>query len=133
MQQQAAQAQMALQQAQAQALAGQAAESQARAQKYQIEAQLAPQELEIDKIEAITKNLREGDADDKEFERRLKIADLAIKEKANDDKLRMGAPQRVNDTNRNEQPPQADQRGVSNALRSIGGSGGQGQGVGGEG
>jgi len=133
MQQQAAQVQMELQQAQTQALAGQAAESQARAQKYQIEAQLAPQELEIDKIEAITRNLREGDADDKEFERRLKIADLAIKEKANDDKLRMGAQNRANDTNRNEQPPQADQRGVSNALRSLGGSGGQGQGFGGEG
>lgn len=133
MAQQAAQAQMELQQAQAAALQGQASESQARAQKYQIEAQLAPQELEIDKIEAITRNLREGDADDKEFERRLKIADLAIKEKANDDKLRMGAQNRANDTNRNEQPSQADQRGISNALRSVGGSGGQGQGFGGEG
>ncbi len=133
MAQQAAQAQMALQQAQASALQGQASESQARAQKYQVEALLAPQELEIDKIEAITKNLREGDADDKEFERRLKIADLAIKEKANDDKLLMGAQNRANDTNRNEQPPQADQRSVPNALRSVGGSGGQSQGIGGEG
>ena len=129
MQQQAAQAQMALQQAQAQALAGQAAESQARAQKYMVDAQLAPQELEIDKIEAITRNLREGDADDKEFERRLKIADLALKEKANNDKVRMiGETTRANDTNRNEQPPQADQRSISNALGSLGGSGGQSQG-----
>ena len=129
MQQQAAQAQMALQQAQAQALEGQAAESQARAQKYTVDAQLAPQELEIDKIEAITRNLREGDADDKEFERRLKIADLALKEKANNDKVRMiGETTRANDTNRNEQPPQADQRSISNALGSLGGSGGQSQG-----
>jgi hypothetical protein len=129
MQQQAAQAQMALQQAQTQALAGQAAESQARAQKYMVDAQLAPQELEIDKIEAITRNLREGDADDKEFERRLKIADLALKEKSNNDKVRMiGETTRANDTNRNEQPPQADQRSISNALGSLGGSGGQSQG-----
>jgi len=77
----AQQAQLEFQQAQTAALQGQAAESQARAGKYSVETQLAPQELEIEKIEAITRNLREGDEDDKEFERRLKIAEVALKEK----------------------------------------------------
>ena len=77
----AQQAQIEFQQAQTAALQGQAAESQARAGKYAIESQLAPQELEIEKIEAITRNLREGDEDDKEFERRLKVAEVALKEK----------------------------------------------------
>ena len=128
---QAQQAQMALQQAQASALGGQAAESQARAAKYMIEAELAPQELEIDKIEAITRNLAAGDEDDKEFERRLKIADLALKEKANNDKA--GATNRVNDTNRTQEPRGPDQQRLQAALRSVGGTGGQGQGFGGEG
>ncbi len=82
----AQQAQLEFQQAQTAALQGQASESQARAGKYSIESQLAPQELEIEKIEAITRNLKEGDADDKEFERRLKIAEVALKEKELSDK-----------------------------------------------
>ena len=40
------------------ALNGQATESQARAQKMAVETQLAPQELEIDRIKAITTNLQ---------------------------------------------------------------------------
>ena len=78
---QAQQAQLEFQQSQTAALAAQAQESQARAQKYMVDAQLAPQELEIEKIEAITRNLREGDEDDKEFERRLKVAQTLLKEK----------------------------------------------------
>jgi hypothetical protein len=81
MQQQAAQAQMAFQQSQTAALNGQAGESQSRAQKIAIETQLLPQELEIDKIKAITANLKAGDQDDKEFERRMKIAQTMLKEK----------------------------------------------------
>ena len=42
---------------------------------------MVPQELEIDKINAVTRNLREGDQEDKEFERRMKIADTLLKEK----------------------------------------------------
>jgi len=78
---QAQQAQLEFQQSQTAALSAQAQESQARAQKYMVDAQLAPQELEIEKIEAITRNLREGDEDDKEFERRLKVAQTLLKEK----------------------------------------------------
>ena len=84
--QQAQQAQLALQQSQTAALSAQAQESQARAQKYTVEAQLEPQEVEIKKIEAITRNLQAGDKDDKEFERRLKVAEVVLKETELEDK-----------------------------------------------
>ena len=116
----AQQAQVEFQQAQTAALQGQAAESQARAGKYAIEAQLAPQELEIEKIEAITRNLREGDEDDKEFERRMKVAEVALKEKAMNNQSPRGATPRANDTNRNDQIPQPDQRGVQGPIRQAG-------------
>ena len=82
MQMQAQQLQMQFQQSQTAALSAQAQESQARATKLAAEAQAVPQELEIDKINAVTRNLREGDAEDKEFERRMKVADTLLKEKA---------------------------------------------------
>lgn len=71
----------ALNQAQIQAVQGQANESNARAKNYSVEADLAPQELEIKKIDAITKNLQPGAEDDGEFTRRLKIAEIQLKEK----------------------------------------------------
>ena len=80
-QQAAQQAQMAFQQSQTNALNGQAAESQARAGKIAAETKAIPVELETDQIKAITSNLKVGDADDREFERRLKVADTALKEK----------------------------------------------------
>jgi hypothetical protein len=75
------QAQVEFQQSQTAALTAQAQESQARATKLVAEAQAVPQELEIDKINAITRNLREGDAEDKEFERRMRVAETLLKEK----------------------------------------------------
>ena len=117
MAQMAQQAQLEFQQSQTAALQGQAAESQARAGKYAIETQLAPQELEIDKISAITRNLQAGDADDKEFSRRLKIAEVALKEKALNDK---GVTPGVNDTNRNEQLSAPDQRSLQRPVQQIG-------------
>ena len=89
MAQMAQQAQMEFQQSQTAALMAQAAESQARAGKYGIETQLAPQELEIEKISAITRNLQAGDQDDKEFERRLRVAEVALKETELTDKRSM--------------------------------------------
>jgi hypothetical protein len=80
-QQAAQQAQAAFQQSQTNALNGQAAESQARAGKIAAETKAIPVELETDQIKAITSNLKVGDADDREFERRLKVADTALKEK----------------------------------------------------
>ena len=81
-QQAAQQAEMQFQQSQTAALSGQAQESQARAQKIAMETQLMPQELEIDRMKAVTTNLKAGTEDDKEFERRLKVADILLKEKA---------------------------------------------------
>jgi len=75
------QAQMEFQKSQTAALQGQATESQARAQKLAAEAQAVPQELEIDRIKAITTNIKEGDADDKEFQKRLKISEQLLKER----------------------------------------------------
>ena len=81
MAQQTQQAQLEFQQSQTAALSAQARESQARASKLVAEAQAVPQELEIDKINAITRNLKEGDQDDKEFERRMRIAEAMLKER----------------------------------------------------
>ena len=81
------QAQVEFQQAQTQAIQSQAAESQSRAQKYQMEAQMLPMELEIKKIDASTDSLQKGSEDDREFEKRLKVAELALKEKELDSKI----------------------------------------------
>ena len=94
MAQMAQQAQMAFQQSQTAALNAQAAESQARAGKYSVETELAPQELEVDKISAITRNLQAGTEDDKEFERRLKVAELALKDAELDNKKFEGQAKR---------------------------------------
>jgi hypothetical protein len=80
-QQAAMQAQMEFQQSQTNALNGQAMESEARAKKMEAEIKAIPVELETAQIKAITSNLQVGTADDKEFERRLKVADAALKEK----------------------------------------------------
>jgi hypothetical protein len=120
MKQMAAQAQMAFQQSQTNALEAQASESQARAGKYAVEAQLAPKELEIDKINAITRNLREGDDDDKEFERRMKVAETLLKEKEIESK-------NVNDTGRMGQGSRGNQRSLQEPVRQIGLAGEPGQ------
>ena len=86
MQQQAQQIQMEFQQSQTNALNAQAAESQARAGKYSIETNLAPKEVEISKINALNKNLAVGNEDDKEFERRLRVAEVLLKEAELDNK-----------------------------------------------
>ena len=80
-QQAAQQAQVQFQQSQTAALNGQAQESAARAQKITVEAQAIPQELEIDRIKAVTTNLKAGDADDKEFQKRLEISKQLLKER----------------------------------------------------
>ena len=80
-QQKAEQAQLAFQASQTAALNGQAKESDARAGKLQAEAQAVPVELEIDKMKAASTNLDVGDADDKEFERRLRISEQLLKER----------------------------------------------------
>ena len=75
------QAELAFQASQTAALSSQAEESKARAQKLMVEAQAIPQEMEIDRIKAITTNLKDGENDDREFERRLAVADRILKDK----------------------------------------------------
>jgi len=75
------QAALAFQASQTGALNGQAKESEARAVKALAEAQAVPQETEIARIKAVTTNLQAGDADEKEFEKRLKISTQLLKER----------------------------------------------------
>ena len=106
MQQQAQQLQMQFQQSQTAALSAQAQESQARATKLAAEAQAVPQELEIDRINAVTRNLREGDAEDKEFERRMRVADTLLKEKQIEGKNNVNQQRTTKSSESNEQPLQ---------------------------
>ena len=123
----AQQSQLEFQQAQTAALQGQAAESQARATKYAVDAQLAPEELEIDKINAITRNLKEGDQEDKEFERRMQVADRLLKERQIE-----GKRTNVNDTSGNDQVSRPNQPSVQRPVRQIGTAPSQVRPVGGE-
>ena len=123
MAQAAQQAQLQFQQSQTAALAAQAQESQARAAKLAAEAQVVPQELEIDKINAITRNLREGDAEDKEFERRMRVADTLLKEKQLEGKTN------ANNAERNATPARPDQPQVQRPVRPVGPAGNQGGGT----
>ena len=122
MQQQAQQLQMQFQQSQTAALSAQAQESSARAQKLAAEAAVVPQELEIDKINAVTRNLREGDQDDKEFERRMKVADTLLKEKQIEGKKNANGP-------RTESPAPTSQPGVPRNIPANNGAGNQGRGI----
>ncbi len=81
MQQQQMQMQMELAQAQLQLVQAQGMEAQARAQKYMVEAQLEPSVVKAKMAAAISTNLQAGNADDAEFQKRAKIADLMLKEK----------------------------------------------------
>jgi hypothetical protein len=128
MQQAQMQAQMAFQNAQTAALESQAQESMARAQKIAVEAQTIPQELEIDKLKAITTNIRKGEEDDREFERRLKIADRLLKEKDIDNKAqRPQGGQGGSIPTATQQSPRGNQQQLQQALAAAGGLGGQGQ------
>ena len=82
-QQQQAQFELAVQKEQAAiaALQAQAQESQSRIQQNAVETQLLPQEVEIKRIAALSKNLKEGSEDDAEFARRAKVAELYLKER----------------------------------------------------
>ena len=62
-------------------LQGQAMESQARVAKVQVETELLPMEAETDRLKVLTTNINEGDADEKEFLQRAKVAELVLKER----------------------------------------------------
>ena len=122
MQQQIQQLQMQFQQSQTAALSAQAQESQARAAKLAAEAQAVPMELEIDRINAVTRNLKEGDAEDKEFERRMKVADTLLKERQIEGKTNANRP-------RTETPPAESQQRISGNIPTNNGTGTQGGGA----
>src|SRR6056300_691993 len=126
MQQAQMQAQLEFQQSQTAALNAQAQESQARAQKYMMDSQLAPQELEIDKIQAITTNIQQGESDDREFERRLKIADMMLKEKDIDNKAQRPKGGQANGsiTGSAEQSAGGDKQQLQQALGATSQAGG---------
>ena len=83
MQQQFEQQQMQLaiakEQATAAALNAQAAEANARAEKYRAEISIEQYEAETGRIKAASTNLGKGEADEKEFEKRMKLAELSLK------------------------------------------------------
>ena len=89
--QQRLQLEMAKEQATAQALQAQAAEAQARAQKYMAETQTEQYNAETQRIKAVSTNLQQGDADDKEFEKRMKLAELTLKKQKQDADISKGS------------------------------------------
>ena len=92
-QQQQQQLQLAAAQAQVGVLQSQAQENSARAQKYLVEAQVEPQVAQAKLAAALATNLDDGGADDKEFARRAKIAELMLKEKDIDSNERIAMTQ----------------------------------------
>ena len=82
---QAQQMQMAITQGQVQLLNAQAAESQSRANKYNVEAQLAPQEVSL----KYSDQNNDGQVD-KDFEKRVRLSELLLKERELESKERQG-------------------------------------------
>ena len=78
--QQQQQLQLAIAQAQLQLVQAQAMEAQSRANKYTVEAQLEPQVVQAKLAAALSTNLQAGDADEAEFAKRAKVAELMLKE-----------------------------------------------------
>lgn len=93
MQQQQAQLTLAKEQATAQALQAQAMEAQARAGKYTAESQVEQYNAETQRIKAVSVNLDKGDADDKEFEKRMRLAELTLKKQKQDSEVNLKKPQ----------------------------------------
>ena len=62
-------------------LSANAAKKQAETQQIMVETQLMPEESKARLVAALSTNIKQGDADDKEFARRAKIAELSLKEK----------------------------------------------------
>ena len=82
LQQQAAQMQMAGQQAQLELTQAQATEAMSRARKNSVDTNFTAYEAETDRLKVLVTNLEPGDEDEKEFQRRVKMAELLLKERA---------------------------------------------------
>jgi hypothetical protein len=119
------QKQIEFQQSQINALQGQGEESKARAIKLMVEAQAVPVELELDKIKAVTTNLDDGSKDDKEFERRLQLADRILKDRELELKYNQtqGQPNgNATPTGGSSQPSESELQGFDTSDRGAGGS-----------
>jgi hypothetical protein len=110
---------LAKEQATAAALNAQAAEAQARAEKYKAEMGVIDYDSQTDRIKAVSTNLQQGDADDKEFQRRFKIAELMLKEK----QMNKGEQQNAN-PNGNQANFGSNQRGFQQTGQENSGFGG---------
>jgi len=95
MQQQQQAMQMALAEAQIQETQAKAQKAQAEAQKAMVEAQIAPEEARARVIAALSNNLNE-DNETADFERRVKLAELMLKEKDIDSNERISMMQMSN-------------------------------------
>lgn len=84
LQQQQVQLQIAKEQATSAALQAQAAENNARAEKYKVEAQMEIYNAETNRIKATAASSKD-DVDDKEFEKRMRIAELSLKKQQQED------------------------------------------------
>ena len=113
-QQQAQQLQMALTQSQADAFAAQAEDYRARARKNIADAQIAAFEAETDRLDALLK----GDPDNIQFERRVKAAELLLKER----ELMSKETPRDNES-RTTTSPRPNQPQVQRPLQAVGGTG----------
>ncbi|MEK9694433.1 MAG: hypothetical protein VW270_01635, partial [Candidatus Poseidoniales archaeon] len=89
-QQQDIQRKQAQLESQTNAFNGQAAESAARAEKIKADIALQQYEAETNRIKALSSNLQPGDEDEKEFQRRAKIAELYLKEQEINQKASQG-------------------------------------------
>ena len=118
MQQATAQAQMAQVQAQTDAFAASAEDYRARAAKNMADAQIAAFEAETGRINVLMK----GDPTKDEFERRVKAAELLLKER----ELMSKETPRDNNA-RTTASPRPDQPEVQRALQAVGDTGGAGQ------
>jgi hypothetical protein len=94
---------MAKEQATLDYVKAQTMEIQTRIQQNQVETELLPVEVQAKLAAALSNNLKEGEADDLEFQRRAKAAelmlkerDLDIKEKTMDNQLKMSIAKEMN-------------------------------------
>jgi len=115
------QQQLAMQAAQAQIAvnATQAEQNRAEAEKLKVETQLMPQEIQAKNMAAMTKNLpNQDDAGSKEFDKRVKIAELMLKESDIKNKSKIVELQMADKINAQSQVKQDFLEKLTNGLKN---------------
>jgi hypothetical protein len=116
------QQQLALQAAQAQIAVNttQAEQNRAEATKLSVEAQLMPQEVQAKMSASLTKNLpNEDEANQREFDKRVKIADLMLKEADIKNKSKIVELQMADKLNAQSQVKQDFLEKLTNGLNNV--------------